>query len=128
MGRSFSTIKLNSLKSVYLRELDDFYNAVDQLQEELLQTAKKARAAGLRIEFEHYLEQVRDLGHRLERMFSLVNENSLRITCKSMDEASQELQEMIDLECGNAASGRSPNEAVHLRIVGKELKNRYRVG
>jgi len=96
----------DSLKSEYTQELDDFYNGVDQLQEGLLQMAQTACAAELRPEFEYYLEQMRDLGHRLERIFSLVNEKSLRITCKSMDEVSEELHELIELACGHAASDR----------------------
>jgi len=84
------------LRSDYVRELADFYNAVDQLQEDLLKMAKTARTPELRPGLEQYLDQMRELGHRIERIFSMINEKSLKVTCNSMKEIGEEFHENVD--------------------------------
>jgi ferritin-like metal-binding protein YciE len=91
-------MKIDSLNDAYLRELDAFYDAVDLIQEGLLKAAAKSDPAELYTELELQLTQMLDLGNRLERIFFLVNQQSLRIVCKSTSEVGKELFEKLDRE------------------------------
>lgn len=114
-------MKLDSMQSVYVRELDGFYEAVDRLQEGLMQLAKTGIAERLPPELEHHLVQMRDLGSRLERIFALITEESLRTTCKTAHEVFRELK-LIEPDSRDAPSLRVSGQAMaapHLGANGK---------
>lgn len=97
-------MKSGPYRSEYVRELNDFYDALDEVQDGLLRMAKSVSAAEFRPELNHRLEQMRELGCRLERIYFLVNQESLRIVCRTADEVKVEFDEILELKLRNTLS------------------------
>jgi ferritin-like metal-binding protein YciE len=74
-----------NLKSVFVDELRDIYNAEQQLIKALPKMAKAATSAELRSGFEEHLEQTKEHAARIEKIFSGMGEPVKGKKCKGME-------------------------------------------
>ena len=90
-------MKLETLKTLYIDELRDLYNAENQLVKALPKMAKAASSEQLQDAFEKHLEQTKSHVDRLEEVFEEIGEKPKGKTCKAMkgliDEGSEILKE-----------------------------------
>ena len=90
-------MKLDTLKTLYVDELRDLYNAENQLLKALPKMAKGASSEELKDAFEKHLEQTKTHVERLEEVFEDIGEKPKGKTCKAMkgliEEGSEILQE-----------------------------------
>ena len=90
-------MKLETLKTLYIDELRDLYNAENQLVKALPKMAKAASSQELQYAFEKHLEQTKSHVDRLEEVFEEIGEKPKGKTCKAMkgliDEGSEILKE-----------------------------------
>jgi ferritin-like metal-binding protein YciE len=80
----FSSLKLNSLRDLFLEELRDLYNAEQQLVDALPKMADAAKAPDLKSAFKHHLEQTKQHASRLEHVFAGIGEKASGETCEAM--------------------------------------------
>ena len=88
-------MKLDSLRALYIHELNDLHDAENQLLAGLPKMARAASSEDLRLAFERHLEQTQEHVGRLERALSMLKENPTRTTCKAMKGLLEEADEMI---------------------------------
>jgi ferritin-like metal-binding protein YciE len=74
-----------NLKSVFVDELRDIYNAEQQLIKALPKMAKAATSKELRSGFEEHLEQTKEHAARIEKIFSGMGEPVKGKKCKGME-------------------------------------------
>jgi ferritin-like metal-binding protein YciE len=90
-------MKLDTLKTLYINELKDLYNAEGQLLKALPKMAKGASSEELEDAFEKHLEQTKTHVERLEEVFKEIGETPKGKTCRAMkgliEEGSEILQE-----------------------------------
>jgi len=86
----------NTLRELYISELQDLYDAEHQLIEALPKMAEASNSAQLRAGFEAHLQQTRGHAERLERVFGSLGEEAKRKKCKAMKGLVAEGSEMID--------------------------------
>ncbi len=77
-------MKLDTLKTLYIDELRDLYNAENQLIKALPKMAKAASSEELQDAFEKHLEQTKTHVERLEEVFEEIGEKPKGKTCKAM--------------------------------------------
>src|SRR5690349_10610655 len=80
----FTSLKLNSLRDLFLEELRDLYSAETQLVDALPKMAEAASSNQLKTAFEHHLEQTRGHVSRLENIFQEIGEKAAGETCEAM--------------------------------------------
>jgi ferritin-like metal-binding protein YciE len=86
----------NNFRELYLSELQDLYDAENQLIEALPKMAAASSNAELRAGFESHLKQTRGHAERLEQIFNALGEDTKRKKCKAMKGLVAEGGEMID--------------------------------
>ena len=95
-------MKLDSLKELYVHELNDLHSAENQILKALPKMAKAASSEDLRLAFEKHLDQTEEHVQRLERAFSFIDEKPKQVVCKGMKGLLEEGEEMIK-ESGDPA-------------------------
>jgi ferritin-like metal-binding protein YciE len=88
-------MKLDTLKTLYVDELRDLYNAENQLLKALPKMAKGATSEELQDAFEKHLEQTKTHVQRLEEVFEEVGEKPKSKTCKAMKGLIEEGSEIL---------------------------------
>lgn len=88
-------MKLDSLKALYIHELNDLHDAEKQLVKVLPKLAKAASCEDLRLAFERHSDQTKKHVERLESVFTVLKEKPKRVTCKAMKGIIEEAEEMI---------------------------------
>jgi ferritin-like metal-binding protein YciE len=78
-------MKEKNLKSLFVDELRDIYNAEQQLIKALPKMAKAANSDDLRNGFEEHLEQTKDHATRIEKIFNALGEPVKGKKCKGME-------------------------------------------
>jgi ferritin-like metal-binding protein YciE len=86
----------NTLRELYISELQDLYDAENQLIEALPKMAEASTSPELRAGFEAHFQQTRGHAERLERVFTSLGEEAKRKKCKAMKGLVAEGGEMID--------------------------------
>jgi len=89
-------MKLDSLKNLYLHELNDLHDAESQLVIALPKMAKAASSEDLRLAFERHFDQTQEHVRRLDRAFSLLMEQPTRTVCRAMTGLLEEVEEMMN--------------------------------
>jgi ferritin-like metal-binding protein YciE len=92
------TMKLDTLKKLYIEELRDVYSAENQLLKALPKMAKGASSADLKEAFETHLEQTKGHVERLDEIFEALDEKATGKTCKAMQGLIEEGSEMLEEE------------------------------
>src|SRR5437773_11000655 len=88
-------MKLDTLKTLYIDELRDLYNAENQLLKALPKMAKGASSEDLKDAFEKHLEQTKSHVERLEEVFQAIGEPPKGKTCKAMKGLIEEGSEIL---------------------------------
>jgi ferritin-like metal-binding protein YciE len=88
-------MKLDTLKTLYIDELRDLYNAENQLLKALPKMAKAASSEELKDAFEKHLEQTKGHVERLEEVFQDIGETPKGKTCKAMKGLIEEGSEIL---------------------------------
>jgi ferritin-like metal-binding protein YciE len=91
-------MKLDTLKTLYIDELRDIYNAENQLLKALPKMAKAASSDELKDAFEKHLEQTKGHVERLEEVFQDIGETPKGKTCKAMKGLIEEGWEILKEE------------------------------
>lgn len=91
-------MKFDNLKTLYISELRDLYNAEHQLVKALPKMAKAASSQELKDAFEKHLEQTKNHVERLEEVFEDIGEKPKGKTCKAMKGLVEEGSEILDKE------------------------------
>ncbi len=77
-------MQLQSLQDVFTHELQDLYDAENQLLQALPKMAQAASNQELRAAFEHHLDETRDHVQRLEDIFGQLGISGSGETCEAM--------------------------------------------
>ena len=88
-------MKLDTLKTLYVNELRDLYNAENQLVKALPKMAKAASSEELKEAFEKHLEQTKTHVERLEEVFEDLDEKPTGKTCRAMKGLIEEGSEIL---------------------------------
>jgi ferritin-like metal-binding protein YciE len=88
-------MKLDTLKTLYINELRDLYNAENQLVKALPKMAKGASSEELKDAFEKHLKQTKSHVERLEEVFEDLGEKPKGKTCKAMKGLIEEGSEIL---------------------------------
>ena len=88
-------MKLDTLKTLYIDELRDLYNAENQLLKALPKMAEGASSEDLKDAFEKHLEQTKSQVERLEEVFQEIGETPKGKTCKAMKGLIEEGSEIL---------------------------------
>ncbi|PYL61525.1 MAG: ferritin-like domain-containing protein [Verrucomicrobia bacterium] len=86
---------MDTLKTLYINELKDLYNAEGQLLKALPKMAKAAASDELQEAFEKHLEQTKSHVERLEEVFEEIGEKPTGKTCRAMKGLIQEGSEIL---------------------------------
>ena len=89
-------MKLDTLKTLYIDELRDLYNAESQLLKALPKMAKAASSEELKDAFEKHLEQTKSHVERLEEVFEDIGEKPKGKTCRAMKGLIEEGSEILE--------------------------------
>jgi ferritin-like metal-binding protein YciE len=95
------TVKLESLNDLYLDQLQDLYNAEQQLIKALPKMAKAAASEELRAAFEKHLEKTREHALRIESICEQMGEKADGKKCKAMEGLVKEGDEVISEDAGD---------------------------
>ena len=87
---------MDSLKTLYVNELRDLYNAENQLVKALPKLAKAASSEELKDAFDKHLEQTKGQVERLEEVFEELGEKPKGKTCQAMKGLIEEGSEILD--------------------------------
>lgn len=88
-------MKLDSVRALYIHELNDLHDAEKQLIKVLPKLAKAASSEDLRLAFERHSDQTQKHLERLEGVFRSLDEKPKQVTCKAMKGIIEEMEEMI---------------------------------
>jgi ferritin-like metal-binding protein YciE len=88
-------MKLNTLQDLLIEELQDIYDAENQIIKALPKMAKAASAPQLQQAFEEHLQQTRTHVERLDQVFEQFGTKAKGKTCKGMQGLLTEGDEMI---------------------------------
>src|SRR5437762_5747328 len=88
-------MKLDSLRTLWIEEMRDLYNAENQLLKALPKMAKKASTPELKEAFESHLEETRTHAERLEEIFARLGKKPSGKTCKAMKGLVEEGSEIM---------------------------------
>ena len=88
-------MKLDSLRTLWIEEMRDLYNAEHQLLKALPKMAKRASTPELKEAFESHLEETQTHVERLEEIFAKLGKKPSGKTCKAMKGLVEEGSEML---------------------------------
>jgi ferritin-like metal-binding protein YciE len=90
-----TSLKLNSLRDLFIEELRDLYSAETQLVKALPKMAEAASDTNLKQAFTNHLEQTEGHVARLEEIFQALDETPSGETCQAMEGLIKEGSQMI---------------------------------
>jgi ferritin-like metal-binding protein YciE len=88
-------MKIDSLRTLWIEEMRDLYNAENQLVKALPKMAKKASTSELKEALESHLEETRGHVERLDEIFQRLGKKPTGKTCKGMQGLIEEGSEMM---------------------------------
>lgn len=114
--------KLESLQDLLVEELQDLYDAEQQLTKALPKMAKAASNTQLQKAFTAHLTETEEHVHRLEQAFEALGEKAKRKTCKAMQglvaEGAEVIEEDADPDVKDAALIAAAQRVEHYEIAG----------
>lgn len=90
--------EMKNLKDLYIEQLQDLYDAENQLVKALPKMSKAASSSDLKKGFEHHLEQTQTHVQRLDTIFSGLGANSKGKPCEAMKGLLKEGDEVIKMQ------------------------------
>jgi ferritin-like metal-binding protein YciE len=116
------TMKIESLRDLYVDQLKDLYNAEQQLIKALPKMAKASTSEELRAAFEDHLGQTRQHAQRIETIFEQMGEKAAGKKCKAMEglvkEGSEVMEEEMEDGIKDAAIIAAAQRVEHYEIAG----------
>ena len=113
---------VESLRDLYLEQLQDLYNAEQQLIKALPKMAKAANSEELKAAFEEHLEVTRGQAERIESICEKMGEKATGKKCKAMEglvkEGSEVIEEDMSDELKDAALIAAAQRVEHYEIAG----------
>jgi ferritin-like metal-binding protein YciE len=91
-------MKLNSLRDLYVEQLQDLYSAETQLVKAMPKMHQAASNAELKQAFQRHLSQTEQQVQRLEQIFQQLGKKPGGHTCKAMEGLIKEGDEMIKMK------------------------------
>jgi ferritin-like metal-binding protein YciE len=88
-------MKVESLRDLYVEQLQGLYNAEQQLIKALPKMAKAASSEELRVAFEEHLVKTREHAQRIELIFEQMKEKARGKKCKAMESLIKEGGDVI---------------------------------
>src|SRR5260221_6199162 len=88
-------MKLETLRDLYVEQLEDVSDAEQQLTRAMPKMAKTAHSPKLKSEFENHLRQTEGHVQRLEQVFGFLNKKAKTKTCKAMKGLVEEGNDMV---------------------------------
>jgi ferritin-like metal-binding protein YciE len=120
---------LNSLKDLYVEQLQDLYDAEQQILKALPKLAKAANAPELQQAFQEHEKQTRMQAQRLEQIFQEHGMPAKAKTCKAMrgllDEGEETMKMKADPEVLDAALIAAAQRVEHYEIAGYGTARTY---
>jgi ferritin-like metal-binding protein YciE len=115
-------MKAESLRDLYIEQLQDLYSAENQLVKALPKMAKGATSEELREAISEHLEVTKNQASRLEEIFSNLGEDPKGKKCKGMEglveEGSEVLEEDMDDDVRDAGLIAAAQRVEHYEIAG----------
>jgi ferritin-like metal-binding protein YciE len=115
-------MKAESLRDLYIEQLQDLYSAENQLVKALPKMAKAATSEELRTAITEHLQVTKNQARRLEEIFSNLGEDPKGTKCKGMEglvaEGSEVLEEDMDDDVRDAALIAAAQRVEHYEIAG----------
>jgi ferritin-like metal-binding protein YciE len=115
-------MKIESLRDLYLEQLQDLYNAEQQLIKALPKMAKAASSTELQTAFEEHLEKTKGHAQRIETIFEQMGEKTKGKKCKAMEglvkEGGEVIEEDMTDELKDAALIAAAQRVEHYEIAG----------
>ena len=115
-------MKAESLRDLYIEQLQDLYSAENQLVKALPKMAKGATSEELREAISEHLEVTKNQVSRLEEVFSNLGEDPKGKKCKGMEglveEGSEVLEEDMDDDVRDAGLIAAAQRVEHYEIAG----------
>jgi ferritin-like metal-binding protein YciE len=93
-----TSLKLNSLRDLFIEELRDLYSAETQLVKALPKMAEAASDTQLKQAFNNHLEETENHVARLQEIFTALDESAEGETCQAMEGLVKEGTQMIKAE------------------------------
>jgi ferritin-like metal-binding protein YciE len=122
-------MKVESLRDLYVEQLQDLYNAEQQLIKALPKMAKASSSEELRAAFEDHLGQTRQHAQRIETIFEQMGEKVAGKKCKGMEglvkEGSEVLEEDMEDGIKDAAIIAAAQRVEHYEIAGYGCVHAY---
>jgi ferritin-like metal-binding protein YciE len=122
-------MKVESLRDLYLEQLQDLYSAEQQLIKALPKMAKASSSEELRAAFEDHLGQTRQHAQRIETIFEQMGEKVGAKKCKGMEglvkEGSEVLEEDMEDGIKDAAIIAAAQRVEHYEIAGYGCVHAY---
>jgi len=115
-------VKTNSLHELYVEQLQDLYDAEQQLIKALPKMAQAAASDDLRSGFEEHLQQTKQHAERLEEILERLGEDTRGEKCKGMEglikEGSEVIKEDMAEPVKDAALIAAAQRVEHYEIAG----------
>lgn len=115
-------MELESLQDLFVHQLQDLYNAENQILKALPKMIKKASAPELKAAFQEHLDVTKGQVARLEKVFASIGEKVKGKTCKAMqgiiEEAKESMEEDAEPEVMDAALIADAQRVEHYEIAG----------
>jgi ferritin-like metal-binding protein YciE len=122
-------MKIESLRDLYVEQLQDLYNAEQQLIKALPKMAKASSSEELRAAFEDHLGQTRQHAQRIETIFEQMGEKVAGKKCKGMEglvkEGSEVMEEDMENGIKDAAIIAAAQRVEHYEIAGYGCVHAY---
>ncbi len=114
-------MKLESLRDLFVEQLQDLYSAEKQIIEALPKMAEKVQSTELRMAINEHLNQTRDQLHRLDRIFDQIpNVKRDKEKCKGIegiiDEGEKVMKDAKDADTRDAGIIASAQRVEHYEI------------
>jgi ferritin-like metal-binding protein YciE len=122
-------MKVESLRDLYLEQLQDLYNAEQQLIKALPKMAKAATSDELRAAFEDHLEETKGHAQRIETICEQMGEKASGKKCKAMEglvkEGAETIEEDMQEDIKDAALIADAQRVEHYEIAGYGCVHAY---
>jgi len=117
-----SVMKMESLRELYVEELQDLYSAETQITKALPKMVKAATSQTLKDAFESHLEETKEQIKRLDQIFENLGESSKGKTCEGMKgllkEGDELMKEDADPEVLDAGLISAAQRVEHYEMAG----------
>jgi ferritin-like metal-binding protein YciE len=122
-------MKLESLRDLFVEQLQDLYDAEQRITKALPKMAKAATSPDLKAAFQKHLTETEGQVKRLEQVFEALGEKAEKKTCKAMQgliaEGEETIKEDAEPEVKDAALIAAAQRVEHYEMAGYGTVSAY---